>query len=100
MRPNFHKRGDTVEAHINLCVLAYYIVSFVSYRLKQKGIKYKWNEIRRIMSTQKCSTTAINTKSKKTLWIKSCTRPNFEIQKIYEAMGYKIIPYYRKYIEV
>ncbi|MEA3496680.1 MAG: IS1634 family transposase [Bacteroidota bacterium] len=100
MRPNFHQKDATVEAHINMCILAYYIVSFIRYRLKQKGIKYKWEKIREIMSSQKCTTNAMNTKSKKTLWVKSCTRPNVETQEIYDAMRYKIIPYYRKILEI
>jgi transposase len=100
IRPNFHHKEDTVEAHINMCILAYYIVSFIRYRLKQKGIKYKWDTIRNIMSSQKCSANVMNTKSEKTLWVKSCTRPNIETQKIYEAMEYKIIPYYRKILEI
>jgi len=98
MRPNFHHSDATIEAHINLCVLSYYIVSFIRYRLKSKQINQSWLEIRRIMSTQKCSENVSKIKSGKTLWTKYCTRPLVEANQIYHAMGYKNIPYYRKSI--
>ena len=96
MRPNYHHSDATIEAHINLCVLSYYIVSFIRYRLKSNQINHGWLEIRRIMSTQKCSEHVSKIKSGKTLWTKYCTRPSVEANQIYQAMGYKNIPYYRK----
>lgn len=98
MRPNYHHSDFTIEAHINLCVLSYYIVSFIRYRLKSNQIKHCWLEIRRIMSTQNCSERVSLTKSGKALWTKCCTRPTIEVSQIYKAMGYKDIPYYRKSI--
>lgn len=98
MRPNYHHSDATIEAHINLCVLSYHIVSFIRYRLKAKQINYSWLEILRIMSTQKCSENVSKIKSGKTLWTKYCTRPSVEVNQIYQAMGYKNIPYYRKSI--
>ena len=100
MRPNYHQNGDSVEAHISLCILAYQIVTFIRHRLKQKGIKYKWKKIKRIMSTQKYQLSAVNRSDGKTIWIKSCTRANANVQELYAAMGYKNIPYYRKSIIV
>ena len=98
VRPNFHHSDATIEAHINLCVLAYYVVSFVRYRLKSKGINYCWAEICRIMSIQKRTLFVSQTKNNKALWVKTCTVPNPQVEKIYQTMGYKIIPFYRKTI--
>ena len=39
-------------SYLNLAVLAYWVVSTTKYRLKQKGIKVRWEELLRIMSTQ------------------------------------------------
>ena len=96
VRPNFHQSDATIEAHINMCVLSYYVVNFISYRLKMKGINLSWNEIRRIMSTQKRCSQVSRTKSGKALWTKYCTRPIPQAEEIYNAMGYKKMPYYRK----
>ena len=100
IRPNFHHSDATIEAHINLCVLSYYIVSFIRYRLKKNGIKHDWDEIRRLMSTQKKCTQVSCTREEKALWTKYCTRPTPEVEQIYDIMGYKKIPFYRKNIVV
>ena len=100
MRPNFHQKDMTIEAHINMCVLAYHVVCFIRYRLKLNNINHCWSEIRRIMSTQKRCLQVSRTKSEKALWTKFCTRPIPEVEKIYHAMGYKKIPFYRKSIIV
>ena len=100
VRPNFHQSDSTIEAHINLCVLAYYIVNFIRYKLKIKEINISWKEIRRIMSTQKTCIQVSRTKDEKALWTKYCTRPIPEADKIYNAMGYKKVPFYRKNIIV
>ena len=53
MRPVYHKSDGGIKAHLNLAVLAYWIVSVTKCRLKQK--KYpniRWEEIIRIAQTQ------------------------------------------------
>ena len=100
VRPNFHQNEENIEAHINLCILSYQIVNFIRHRLKLNGIRYGWEKIRRIMSTQKCNLTAINKRDGRTVWIKSCTRPTAKVAEIFNKMGYKTIPLYRKSITV
>jgi transposase len=100
MRPNYHQNEENIEAHINLCILSYQIVNFIRHRLKLNGIRYGWKKIRRIMSTQKCNLTAINKRDGRTVWIKSCTRPTANVTEIFQKMGYKTIPYYRKNITI
>ncbi len=51
MRPVFQKTDDVTKAHLNLAFLAYWVVSTTKYRLKQKGIKVRCDELLRIMST-------------------------------------------------
>lgn len=98
MRPVYHQEDQYIEAHLNMSVLAYYIVSFIRYRLKLKGINHSWTEIKRIMETQKNQLNSIIRKDGKTIWIKSCTRANVQVKQIFDAMHYKSIPYYRKSI--
>ena len=53
IRPVFHKTDGGIKAHLNLAVLAYWIVSVTKYRLKLK--KYpniRWSEIMRIAQAQ------------------------------------------------
>ncbi|MCP3925319.1 MAG: IS1634 family transposase [Desulfobacterales bacterium] len=96
MRPVHHQKGENIEAHLNLAVLSYFIVSFIRYKLKSKGIRYCWNEIVRIMNTQKCNINTIINKQKMKIIIKICTRPTLKTSRIYKAMNYKSVPFYRK----
>lgn len=98
MRPIFHQKGENIEAHLNLAVLAYYIVSFIRHKLKIADIHYCWDEIVRIMNTQKCNLNTLIDKNKKKIIIKICTRPTLKTSQIYRAMKYKQVPFYRKKI--
>ena len=100
VRPNHHHSDGTIEAHINTCVLSYYVISFIGYRLKTKKINLSWSEIRRIMATQKRCIQVSKTKPEETLWTKYCTRPIAQADEIYTAMDYEKMPYYRKNIIV
>jgi transposase len=97
MRPVFHQKGENIEAHLNTAVLAYFIVSFIRYRLKQGGgIHHRWSEIVRIMSTQKCNINTIVDSKDRTIILKTCMRAYQKAAEIYSAMKYKPIPFYRK----
>lgn len=98
MRPIFHQKGENIEAHLNLAVLAYFIVSFIRHRLKQKNIRHRWLEIVRIMSTQKCNINTIVDSKDRTIVLKTCTRAQQNAADIYSAMKYKPVPFYRKKI--
>lgn len=96
MRPIFHQKATNIEAHLNLAVLSYFIVSFIRHRLKENEIHHRWMEIRRVMSKQMCCLSTINDSRKRTVILKTCTRPPHDTAKIYHAMKYKPVPFYRK----
>lgn len=102
MRPIFHQKGENIEAHLNLAVLSYFIVSFIRHRLKQSGIRHRWAEIVRIMSTQNCNINTIASSKGRTIILKTCTRPQLKAAEIYSAMKYKSVPFFRKktYLEI
>lgn len=53
MRPVYHKSDGGIKAHLNLAVLAYWIVSVTKYRLKLKEYpNVRWDEIMRIAQAQ------------------------------------------------
>jgi transposase len=96
MRPIFHQKGENIEAHLNMAVLAYFIVSFIRHRLKQNNIRHRWLEIVRIMATQKCNINTIVDSKDHTIILKTCTRAPQKAADIYAAMKYKPAPFYRK----
>jgi transposase len=96
IRPVFHQKDMYTEAHIFLGVLAYVVVSTIRYQLKERGIHHDWQNIVRIMNTQKLVTTTMNDKNGKKISIRTCSIPTFEARQIYESLRYKPQPFYRK----
>ena len=62
MRPVYHKSDGGIKAHLNLAVLAYWIVSVTKYRLKLKEYpNVRWDEIIRIAQAQVVVTAEMDT---------------------------------------
>ena len=97
-------------------LLAYWIVNTIRYRMKvinekkemeankdkklgEKRVHYPtpyWTEIVRRMSTQKAVTTeAVNALGEK-VQVRLCSTPKKEAADIYEMLGYKKMPFWRK----
>jgi transposase len=96
LRPIYHKTDDASMAHLHLGLLAYWLVSTIRYQLKQKKFRSGWMEIKRIMNTQKCSTTSITNKKEQVISIRKCTEPTTTVKQIYDLMGYKHAPFHPK----
>jgi hypothetical protein len=96
LRPIYHKTDEAAMAHLHLGILAYWLVATIRYQLKQKGYKHGWGEIVRIMNTQKCVTTSVKDIEEKTISIRQCTEPTGKTKQIYDLLGYKYVPFYRK----
>ena len=96
LRPIYHKSDQATMAHLNLGLLAYWIVNTIRYQLKQKGIKSEWRELVRIMNTQKCVTTVAQNKKQEIIWIRRCSEPEAKVKQIYDALNYKYAPFSQK----
>jgi transposase len=98
LRPIYHQKDDSTEAHLFLSILAYVIVSTIRYKLKKQGINHDWQNIVRIMNTQKAGTISMNLKDNKQINKRICSIPSASAQEIYSATNYKHMPFYRKNI--
>ena len=96
LRPIYHKTDDASMAHLHLGLLAYWLVSTIRHQLKQKGHRSDWREITRVMATQKCVTTSMANIQQQVVSIRKCTEPTVKAKEIYDLMGYKPAPFYRK----
>jgi hypothetical protein len=96
LRPVFHQKDDSSQAHIHLGVLAYTIVNTIRYKLKKQNIHHDWKNIVRIMNTQKTVTTSMKNDKNHVIIIKKCSRPNSEVSAIYQALKYKPQPFTMK----
>jgi hypothetical protein len=96
LRPIYHKTDEASMAHLHLGLLAYWLVSTIRYQLKQKNYNKQWNEIVRIMNTQKAVTTTMKNIIYQTIKIRQCSTPNQKVTEIYRLLNYKSVPFYRK----
>ena len=96
LRPIYHKTDDASMAHLHLGLLAYWLVTTIRHQLKQKGFNSDWREIRRIMGTQKCVTTSLRNMDGQVISIRKCTEPTAKSKQMYDLLGYKYAPFYRK----
>ncbi len=83
-------------AHLHLGLLAYWLVSTIRHQLKQKKYHSDWREITRVMNTQKCVTTSVTNIDEQVISIRKCSEPNIKAKNIYDLLGYKHVPFYRK----
>jgi hypothetical protein len=96
IRPIHHQKDPYIEPHIWLGVIAYQIVNYIRQTLKENNINYSWGTIVEKMKTQKCSTIMMDAKGAKRIYMKLCSRPITDVQRIYDALSFKNRPYVRK----
>jgi len=96
IRPIHHQKDAYIEPHIWLGVIAYQVVNYIRQTLKNNNINYSWRTIVEKMKTQKCSLVSMEAKNNKRIFVKLCSRPNNDVEKIYQALSYKTRPYVRK----
>lgn len=96
LRPIYHKTDDASMAHLNLGLLAYWLVATIRYQLKQNGMNSSWREIVRSMNTQKCVTTSVVNIERQAISIRQCTEPTKDTKAIYDMLKYKYAPFTRK----
>lgn len=93
LRPIYHKTDLASKAHLHLGLLGYWLVNTVRHQLKQKGINNNWQEIVRIMNTQKTVTTTMVNQYDQTIIIRQCSEPIADANAIYKALNYQIKPF-------
>lgn len=98
LRPVYHQKDEYTESHLFLGIIAYMVVNTIRYRLKNHGIRHDWQNIVRIMNSQKAGTITMNQRNNKQINKRICSMPSAEAQEIYSATGYKPMPFYRKNI--
>ena len=87
IRPVYHKSDGGIKAHLNLAVLAYWLVSVTKHRLKIKGYEnVRWDEIMRIASTQVIVTAQMNTTDGDTIRVRQSTEAEDKLSAIYSLL--------------
>ena len=87
IRPVYHKSDDGIKAHLNLAILAYWVVSVTKYRLKVKGHNnVRWDEIMRVASTQVVVTAKVETVDGRIISIRQSTEAESKLSDIYSLL--------------
>jgi len=87
IRPVYHKSDGGIKAHLNLAVLAYWIVSVTKYRLKLKEYpNVRWDEIMRIAQAQVVVTAEMDTEDGHRVTVRQSTEAEEELAKIYSLL--------------
>jgi transposase len=87
MRPVYHKSDGGIKAHLNLAVLAYWIVSVTKYRLKLKEYpNVRWDEIMRIAQAQVVVTAEMDTEDGNRVSVRQSTEAEDELAAIYSLL--------------
>lgn len=93
LRPIYHKKDESTIAHLNLGLLAYWLVNTIRCKLKTHGYKAGWQEIVRIANTQKVITThGINTAGK-IVTVRKCSEPEEKLRNIQILLKLKSRPF-------
>lgn len=93
LRPIYHKSDESTLAHLNLGLLAYWLVNTIRCQLKAEGIKSSWKEIIRIGNTQKAITTTGYNKANQAIVVRKCSEPIEKLKAIQTKLNIKNRPY-------
>ncbi len=93
LRPIYHKKDESTIAHLNLGLLAYWLVNTIRRQLKRSGINHSWTEIVRIGNTQKIITTSGYNKAGKEIVLRKCSEPDTKLKALQIALKIKHRPF-------
>jgi len=96
LRPIYHQKDENTMAHLNLGLLAYWVVNTVRHQLKTEGIHSGWKEIVRTMNTQKAVTTLAQNIQDEVIMVRRCSEPSQHVRALYDALNYKYAPFVKR----
>ena len=98
LRPIYHQKDESADAHLFFGLLAYWIVNTIRYKLKLQGITHYWTELKRILSTQKAITTEGTNALGEHVALRMCSEPTDKAAEIYRLLRYDPTPFRRYYL--
>lgn len=93
LRPIYHKKDESTIAHLNLGLMAYWLVNTIRCQLKKQGINHCWTEIVRIGNIQKIITISGYNKAEKEIKVRKCSEPEQKLKKLHQAFKIKNRPF-------
>jgi len=91
LRPNFHQKGERVDAHMFISVLAYHLMHGIEYKLKLAGDSRSWWTIKNILRTHERMTIEYISKDEEGILYNNKLRLNSRLEpehlEIYTKLG-------------
>lgn len=87
LRPVYHRHDRRLEGHLFISVLAYHLLATIRRDLKKKGIHYRWQNLRRRLSTQMRVTVSVTNDRGERIYLRQTTDPEPFHLEIYRALG-------------
>jgi len=90
-RPNFHQKGDRVEAHMFISVLAYHLMNAIEHKLRLAGDRRSWWTIKNVLRTHERVTIEYTSKDAEGSRYRNKLRINTRVEpehvEIYTKLG-------------
>lgn len=87
LRPIYHQKEHRCDGHIFITLLAYHLLHTIRFKLRQKGIRFCWDTIRKQLSTQVRITTTMKREDGKIIHIRKSSKAEPSHQIIYDALN-------------
>ena len=88
MRPVYHQKGNRVDGHLWITIMAYALIQDILYRLRAKGITYHWETIRTHLNSRVRVSMRAKTNSSKSVHLRTTTEAEQFHLEIYNALGF------------
>lgn len=92
IRPVYHQKDETIQAHLFLTLIACTIVQFIRHQLAKHNIRWSWKEIVQIMDTQKVVTSQFTNELKEYFLLSNWSKPDRKSKNIYDALDLESQP--------
>ena len=87
LRPNYHQLDGRVEGYIFISVLAYHLLRWIGYTLKQTGDRRDWKTIRRLLGPHSLVTTRLPLKDGRAVYVRKPSLPDAEQEQVYRKLN-------------
>lgn len=91
-RPVYHQKEERIDGHLFISILAYHLLHTIRYQLKDHGIHYSWDTLRKQLSRQYRITSTLQLKDGRSVNIRKTSLPTAEQMEIYKALGISNLP--------
>ena len=92
----FYKGDDGVKSHLNLAVLAYWLVSAINYQLREVGICQSWSGTLLVLGISEVASSQVKKEDATCVEIRQCTEQGENVMEIFRGLNLQDTPIKRR----